>query len=1102
MNSQNKYLLNKKIKELEKSIDSEIASNPQSTEKDISTLIQNNQLEEAEKLIFDNKLSESWCHKAITVYVLRNKIELAKKVIKWARQNSNKLYIWRLCIYEFAKARWRMICGYDPEGMIVLPGIIGQEKKKDINEILKVVKPVLLHIEVDECVSSELEAKILFVAINAFWLLGDIEKVRKLALYLETVKPASIELANLAMMGLVKRGSLKNDFPERLNNENPDSFNAKILSQLLKAEIFGQSLNAFESLKAFSPEIKKEDRLRYCQGLFHVAQLLGKSEVEECIRLSEELLGKENSFCKLAKAEYLLNLDEIDEAEEIAKSCIDKKNPQWLQIYAFIQAKKENFEGAIKNYEEASKLMAHPEVFATLGRLATLASEKDDRFRNNVIEAYKSLLNLQSDNLSARHNLAFELARSGRLQEAKDHFKYLSEHSPEEDPSGIIYKQNYGNCLANTGEHEKALMVYDEICRDKDVPVEAVIVKTNLLKQVKDPFIAFNFLQQYRKLFWNIPSYLQHYMKLSSQANQDGLMHEALLQIKKLQSQGKASPDVIQEKTLEDIIEKVKQWNERTRQIHDFCLKGKMPWTLADDMLNHSIYMGWLIRTQKLNWFSEEPATTASYSIYATNSFHPLKSDDGKVSLQRLNKPLYNSEVVMDITALITLHRLGLLDKAMSFFKTIYIPALYLFKLFKDSDKLLPHQYSNVKAICEIKEAVDNARIDVLEDLGTPFIKHFPYINEHTLPEDEEHYYRLVDILNVLEEKGFVRKNELENIKNIKLKPAGVDHDHPAININDELIIELSSLKTICNFDLLDKVLDNFKVKISSEFKKQILSDFSNIEHQKKLQEWNKDLRDIIISTDSFKKIDIDLDVRNREEFSLKALKLAIQKNLPLYSDDRVLQVAALNDKSQIISFGIDVFVNTLHSQGHLNLTELTNIYLQLIDWRYKFFIPPLKVLIYLAEQYSNNPPGNELKKIAMYTHDCMRDPGLFCGQEKTADVPLPIAVKIYIEWFRLAADFIVKCWTNKNININDETAEKYTDWTILNLLPTYPKYIHNSGSFGSMTKRMVLGDAITQLMTISDIDMGNKILLLLKQKLGLSDIEYNRTVSEIIDAI
>lgn len=1050
---------------------------------------------DALELLNSTQLSSDWCHLAIIVYLASEKESLVKQTIAWAKKNSD-LRVWRRCLYEYAKMRWKMIWDHDPEGIIVLPGMIAQKGRDGISEILEVIQPVLFHIEGDESVSNELEAKILFIAINAFWLLGDIEKVRKLASYLETKTPASIELANLAMMGLIEKGSLTSDFPERLNNENPDSFNAKMLSQLLKAEIFGQSKEAFESLKAFAPEIKEEYRLRYCQGLLHIAQLLSRTEIEECIKLSNELLGKEHRFCKLVHAEYLLNSGKIDDAEEIARGCKDEQDPLWLQLYAFIRAAKEDYEEAMNYYEKASRFMTHPEVFTTLGRLATKAFERDDKYINKVIATYKSLLNLQPDNLSARHNLAFTFARSGLLQDAKEHFKYLSENS-----SDIIYKQNYGYCLANTDDPERALEVYDAICTVEDVPVEAVIVKTDLLKQVKDPFIAFDFLQKYCDKFWDMPLYLQCYMKVSSQANQDGLMHEAFMQLRKLQAGGKASPDIIQEKTLDDLIEHSKQWNERTRQIHDLCLTGKMPWTLADDMLNQPLYTGWLIRTQEINWVSEEPATTASYSIYATNSFHPLKSDDGKVYIKRLECPSSNSEVVMDITALITLHRLGLLDKAKGFFKIVYVPTLYLSKLFKDSDKLLFHQYSNIEAICEIKKSIDSGIIDVLDDFGTPDNRPFPYINEHTLPQkEEEHYYRLIDILDVLEKNGIVRKNELDNIKKIVLKPTGIDQKHLAIKIHDKLIIELSTLKTICNFDLYKKVLENFKIMLSSESQRKVLSEFSTIEHQKKLQDWNRKLHNILSSND-LKKIDVGLEGENRGDFSLATLMLSSQKNLPLYSDDRVLQMAALNDNSRILGFGTDVFVNALYSQGHIDLEELTNIYLQLIDWRYKFIIPPLEVMIYLAEQYSTKPPGIELKKIAMYAHECMRDPGLFCGLEKTADIPLPIAVKLYTEWFLLATKFIVKCWNNKNFDYG--TLEEYTNWIVLYMLPTVPKYLPEGGyRLASITKRVVLGDVITQLMTVGDMDLGNKILLLLKQKLELSDIEYNRIVSETIDAL
>ena len=230
-------------------------------------------------------------------------------------------------------------------------------------------------------------------------------------------------------------------------------------------------------------------------------------------------------------------------------------------------------------------------------------------------------------------------------------------------------------------------------------------------------------------------------------------------------------------------------------------------------------------------------------------------------------------------------------------------------------------------------------------------------------------------------------------------------------------------------------------------------------------------------------------------------MTLSIEKKLPLYSDDRVIQIATLNDKSQIKGFSTDIFIDTLYYQKKLSIEELTNIYFQLISWRYKFVVPPTDVLEYLAAQYFASPPGDELRTIAMYAHKCMCDPGLFCGPEKTAHLPLPIAAKLYIDWLNLTTDFIVKCWTNPNSN--EKSADIFTDWALLNLLPSVPKYMADGGyRLANMTKRMVLGHAITQLMTFGDIDIGNKVLLLLKHKLDLNDIEYNRVVSETLDAI
>lgn len=1086
--------LTQKIEELQRKINSE----PQGLEDDIVCLIQENNIEKAEKLVRSNKLSEDWCHKAVAVYVLKNKNELAREVINWAKNNSTKLYVWRLCIYEYAKAQWKKIWGNDPEGFIVLPNLASQKEKDGTKEILEVIQPVLLHIEGDECVSNDIEAKLLFIAINANWLLGDISKVRKLASYLVTKKPASIELAHLAMIGLADKNSLSSDFPDRLKDENPESFIAFMFSHLLRSDLFYCGEEAFASLKRYAPSIKEDQKIKYAEGLLHIAQLLGDAQVEECIKILEELLGKESHFCKLSKAQYLINLGKIQEAESIIQECKDENNPQWLQIHAFIQAEKENFAEAIESYEKAANLIVSPEILATLGRVAIKASKKDNKFTDKIISAYNSLLSLQPDKLAARHNLAFALVRIGRIQEAKFHFEYLAKHSS--DP---IYQQNYGTCLAQTGEPQKALEIYDEICSRDDASLDSVLAKTELLKVVKDPFSAFDFLNKYRERFWDAPSYLNCYMTVASQANHDGQMHEAFEQLRLLQKKGIIEPGVIQEKNIEDLLAYAKSRNEKARQIYELSTKGQMPWVMADKMLNYSLYQGWYFRTQELRWISEEPITTATYSVYSTNSYHPLMTDDNKIRLERLHAPLFDSEIVLDITSIITLHRLDLIDKARDFFKKIFIPSSYLAGLLKDKEKVAFHQFSQVEATTEIKKYIDSGDIELISDVGQPNARPCPFINEHTIPDkDEEHYYRLIDIISLLENEGLIRQAEAQKIKEIHLNSSGVDQLHPPLKKNDMLLVEASSLKTLFSFGLFPAVLNNFKICLTVDNNSEIISEYTAIDLQKKLQGWSKELYEL---KDKFAPLDADVNEVAADDYSLASIKLAKKKNLSLFTDDRVVQMASLNEQPRSICFGTDLFLNALYSEGHIDIVTLTNKYLQLMIWRYKFILPPVEILLYLAEQYATRPPGSELRKIAAYLHDCMRDPGLFCGAEKTAEIPLSIAAKTYVELVRIITNFLVQLWDKENIN--EGSVKKITDWVFLEFLPTTPKYLTDGGyQLANLTKRIVFQNALIQLVAELSgpkyLERGNKVLLLLREKLELSEVEYNRLVSEALNAI
>ena len=72
--------------------------------------------------------------------------------------------------------------------------------------------------------------------------------------------------------------------------------------------------------------------------------------------------------------------------------------------------------------------------------------------------------------------------------------------------------------------------------------------------------------------------------------------------------------------------------------------------------------------------------TCVAYSIYSTNGFRAAKRRADLTVLAPIECPQKDENVVIDISALITLHQLGLLDKSFEYFKAILDEFSDLFK--------------------------------------------------------------------------------------------------------------------------------------------------------------------------------------------------------------------------------------------------------------------------------------------------------------------------------------------------------------------------------------------------------------------------------------
>ena len=144
-----------------------------------------------------------------------------------------------------------------------------------------------------------------------------------------------------------------------------------------------------------------------------------------------------------------------------------------------------------------------------------------------------------------------------------------------------------------------------------------------------------------------------------------------------------------------------------------------------------------------------------------------------------------------------------------------------------------------------------------------------------------------------------------------------------------------------------------------------------------------------------------------------------------------------------------------------------------------------------------NNLPGPELREIAAYIHESMRDSGLFCGPEK-ADLPTPVAFKYFMAWKEVCVQFIGALWDEPSIA--SQQVEAVTQWCIESLLPSVPKGILYSPvgrRLGDFTPKAFMLTAMIRFATVQPVERASEALRLMAYHLGMSEDEFYEAAAE-----
>jgi tetratricopeptide (TPR) repeat protein len=839
--------------------------------------------------------------------------------------------------------------------------------------------------------------------------------------------------------------------------------------------------------------IEKSDSQKKELGrfLFGVSLLLDRFQQSEAMKLISQDLGLSGLPVALLKAHGLINRKENEQAlivlDEVRED--GKEDPAWLGIYAQVLQSLGRNDEANACIVRQGEVMPLPELLKE-NALSLHEHGADD----DAIQVLEKLLTEKPDDEYALYNLAVLYFHKGQIRQAIEWLNKLIKAKGLNDERRLFLAQTH----FNLDEFDKVVEVLSPLC-DKDPPLlEAVINSACALNHAQGPQSAFEFIKKYKDRFWNNPKFVGQYMTLAPAAGHEREMHLAMQQMMALDQASQGSTPMIQRIDLDEIKTMLKSSASQTRQWIDFEVQGIMPWIKRELMLNNAVYWGWRRRTYDCLWVMEDRYSRAENQIYVSNALNVQDGRAGTPELLPITLPEKNTDVVFDISALITLHELGFLEPAFDFFATVYLPVQYL-AVSKQKNGLVPHQLSQLSFITEAKRLLVEQKIKPASDSSD--VRRI-VVDEYN-PDDQvkKSAIGLAELLNYLREQGAFTEEQYEQIiRTVNRKRTSSESD--LFDTPFVIQIALSSFGTLFHFKLHSALLECSEVCLSEsdidEVQRQSVAfdlQKATLEKHEHLWKWLHDhekkgkltftshtpcseLRDIISDED--------------RDIAFFSSSLARTKALPYCADDRACQLVGG------VSFGTPQLLEALYEAKQITLQQYSEAFMRMIEWRYRFLLVPPEVMRFFAHSFKSALPGKELKKIAHYLHDCMRDEGLSSAQQPV-EPPVPISMRYFMTWVSNIAEFLVDAWLDPDIE--EKQLCLLTDWVAVEMLPSVPRTL--KGVFhmrvGNLMQQTLISQLLIRSMTAKFPNRLDLAMSRIKSTLKISDETYTDIVTEVL---
>lgn len=1074
----------------------------------LQLLIQNDRFQDAIDLVADTQPQCKWIDLVVYAHVALKDIESARALLDSAAGTCESSWVDDRCRIAAAEALFCEVLDSSLGAGIVASGGLSDDERQCLEFVIEVLNPIVAPVRISGRADSTIQRTAVEFASRAYSLLGQFSQIEDLVKPMARCKPVPLLLAQLT---LVRVCAPPKGLSGRLRVEHPSSFSAHFLAAILDREVYKRSRQSLAHLIALQQKARDQGREaieQLCEGLFETASSMDLVALAQARVTVNSLLGESNRYHVYFNAvEYLIQGRSTDALHEL-NSNTRENDPVWWQIAARAYELCDDIAKAADCWEHTCKLMPHPDM---LNRFAGLSIQQH-RFEDAVRALKSALVHLPDDRI-VLEQLGFAHTRLRQFSEASLVFEKLSRLFPDLSQ----YRINQAICHVHSGDPRAALAALDSVMDESKPDLQLIGLRTDILKSLDRAKDAFNDLNRLRSDFWNDPRFLVLFMDTAYRAGEDNQAHLAFQVLIGMQHSGQLEKPLFHQMTLDDLK---KFGTERLRQrdsLFSEVVSGKLPWLVAEAILGAVSDEAWYRRTQRLRWFPEDVTSRGEWTIYSTNQFSVHKASDGQAIVSQIGLPQPGEPVVTDMSAIITLHRLGRLTLAANYFGVLILPASFGELPVREAQRLTQHQPSREMELKRIQDLVQRQLISTI-DAGD-FTEGMAFVDEYERDE-EASCFVLSDLEELLREKQSLTSEELRELNQICHRKRRGDRE---IARDSRIVFAMSTLRSLAKYDWLERVLhivdwcvirsefdEGVRELKAYEFQREIFgsnqsmwAEIKQLRIDGKLEyrdsstcRHHNDADDDDNGEDL--KGDIDLTVPTFVDAALLAQDLGYR----LLADDRVLQTAALNLHPEIIdaAFGSDRVLIALEEHNKLSLMEVSNDLMRLIRWRYRFLLVEPRHLKVVAMRSRDSLPGPELREIAAYVQESMRDPGLFCGAEK-ADLPTPIAFKYFMAWKELCVQFLATLWEDSSISILQ--LKDVTRWCLESLLPAVPRgmcYSPVGRRLGSFTPKAFMLTAMIRFATVQPVERANEALRLIAIHLGITEEEFYEAASEAAD--